>query len=60
MKLKSKPMQINYPVIVEKDEDGFYVAECPSLNGCYTQGESLDEALENIHEVIRMCLEEDD
>ena len=53
-------MQINYPVIVEKDEDGFYVAECPSLNGCYTQGESLDEALENIHEVIRMCLEEDD
>ena len=60
MKLKSKPMQINLPVIVEKDEDGFYVAECPSLDGCYTQGKSLDEALKNIREVIQICLEEDD
>ena len=51
-------MQINLPVIVEKDEDGFYVAECPSLNGCYTQGESLDEALKNIREVIGICLDE--
>ena len=60
MELKSKSVQINLPVIVEKDEDGFYVVECPSLNGCYTQGESLDEALKNIREVIRMCLEEED
>lgn len=47
-----------FPVIVEKGEDGFYVIECPVFDGCYTQGKSLDEALKNIKEVISMCLEE--
>jgi len=49
---------INLPVLVQKDEDGFYVVECPLLPGCYTQGKTLDEALKNIHEVIELCLEE--
>ncbi len=48
--------KLTLPVIVEKDEDGFYVVECPLLKGCYTQGETLDEALKNIREVIEMCL----
>ena len=43
---------------MEKDEDGFFVVECPLLQGCYTQGKTLDEALKNIHEVIELCLEE--
>ena len=47
-----------FPVVITKDEDGFYVAECASLEGCYTQGKTLDEALKNIREVILMCLEE--
>lgn len=51
--------KITLPIIVEKDGDGFYVVECPLLKGCYTQGETLDEALKNIHEVIEMCLEEE-
>ena len=46
-----------FTVIVERDEDGFYVAEVPDLKGCYTQGETLEEALKNIREVIEMCLE---
>lgn len=46
------------PVIVEKDEDGFYVVECPLFSGCFTQGKTLDEALKNIKEVIELCLEE--
>ncbi len=58
MAIKSKSRKITLPIIVEKDEDGFYVVECPLLKGCYTQGENLDEALKNIHEVIEMCLEE--
>lgn len=45
------------PVIIEKDEDGFYVVECPVFSGCYTQGKTLDEALKNIREVIDLCLE---
>jgi len=44
-----------FPVIVEKDEDGFYVVECTLFQGCYSQGKSLDEALENIREVIQIC-----
>ncbi len=57
--MKSNPKKINLPIIVEKDEDGFYVVECPLLKGCYTQGENLDGALTNIHEVIEMCLEDE-
>ena len=46
------------PIIVEKDEDNFYVVECPLFEGCYTQGKTLDEALKNIREVIELVLEE--
>jgi predicted RNase H-like HicB family nuclease len=45
-------------VVVEVDEDGKYVAECPALQGCYTQGDTFEEALENIQDVVQMCLEE--
>ncbi|MGQ9627171.1 MAG: type II toxin-antitoxin system HicB family antitoxin [Anaerolineae bacterium] len=45
-------------VVVEIDEDGKYVASCPALQACYTQGDTFEEALENIHDVIEMCLEE--
>jgi len=48
-----------FPILVEKDEDGYYVVECPILEGCYSQGRTLDEALKNIHEVIELCLEEE-
>ena len=46
------------PVFVEKDEDGFYVVECPLFEGCYSQGKTLDEALRNIREVIRLVAED--
>ena len=46
----------NFTVIIEKDEDGMYVAEVPDLKGCYPQGETLGEVLENINEVIQLCL----
>jgi predicted RNase H-like HicB family nuclease len=52
------PQKVQLPVLVEKDEDGFFVVECPLLQGCFTQGKTLDEALKNIHEVIELCLEE--
>ena len=48
------------PVLVERGEDGFYVVECPVLPGCYTQGKTMDEALQNIREVIALVLEEKD
>ncbi|HII53400.1 hypothetical protein COT30_03120 [Candidatus Micrarchaeota archaeon CG08_land_8_20_14_0_20_49_17] len=47
-----------FTAIIEKDENGIYIVEVPSLRGCYTQGGTLDEAMKNIREVIEMCLEE--
>lgn len=55
--IESEFKNMKFPVIIEKDEDG-YVIECPLFDGCYTQGDSVDEAITNIKEVINMCLEE--
>ncbi len=52
-------MNKKLPLIVEKGEDGFYVVECPLFEGCYTQGKNIDEALQNIREVINLTLEEE-
>lgn len=56
--LLAKIKNSRFPVIVEKDRDGFYVVECPIFRGCFTQGKTVDEALKNIREVIELCLEE--
>ncbi|MGV8122353.1 MAG: type II toxin-antitoxin system HicB family antitoxin [Candidatus Xenobiia bacterium LiM19] len=45
-------------VLIEQDEDGTYVVSCPSLEGCYSQGDTFEEAMENIRDVILMCLKE--
>lgn len=45
-------------VIIERDEDGYYVGEVPQLKACYSQGETIDELMANMKEVIEMCLEE--
>ena len=47
-------------VIIERDEDGYYVGEVPQLRACYSQGETLDELMANMREVIELCLEEGD
>jgi predicted RNase H-like HicB family nuclease len=46
-----------FPVVVEKDEDGFFVAVNPSLAGCYSQGKTIEEALANVQEATELCLE---
>ena len=48
--------------IIYKGEDGYYIAECPSLPGCITQGKTKEEAIKNIKEAIEgyiLALEED-
>lgn len=45
-------------VLIEQDEEGLFVAECPALQGCYAQGETFEKAIENIKDVIVMCLQE--
>jgi len=57
-KIGAKYNGLQLPLFVEKDEDGFYVVECPIFEGCYSQGQTLDEALKNIREVIRLVTQE--
>jgi len=45
-------------VLIEKGEDGYYVAHCPSLKSCWSQGKTKEEALKNIQEAIELYLEE--
>ncbi len=52
--MKSK----EFYVVIERDEDGIYIGEVPQLKACYSQGETIDELIQNIREVIEMCLEE--
>jgi predicted RNase H-like HicB family nuclease len=44
-------------IVITPDEDGGYVVECPSLPGCYSQGDTLDEAIANIREAIELYIE---
>ena len=48
----------DFKVILEPDSDGGYVISCPSLPGCYSQGDSVDEALANIREAIELVVED--
>lgn len=47
-----------FQVIIEQDEEGIYVADVPALQGCHTQGSTFEEVIENIKEVIAMCVQE--
>lgn len=52
-------MNREFFVVVEKDEDGFYVGEVPQLKACYSQGKTIDELLENMKEAIALALEDE-
>jgi len=50
---------MNVRVVLEHAEDGYYVAHCPALRSCWSQGRTSDEALRNIREAIELYLEPD-
>jgi predicted RNase H-like HicB family nuclease len=52
-------MKKEFNVIIEKDEDGYYVATVPAIKGCHTQAKSLDVLMERTKEAIELCLEEE-
>jgi predicted RNase H-like HicB family nuclease len=48
---------MSFKVTVEMDEDGIWIVECPALPGCVSQGATKEEALENVKDAIKLCLE---
>ncbi|MBC7162263.1 type II toxin-antitoxin system HicB family antitoxin [Immundisolibacter sp.] len=48
---------MKFNVTIDRDEDGVWIAECPAIPGCISQGETKDEAIRNIAEAIALCLE---
>jgi len=50
-------MNREFSVVIEKDEDGYFVGSVPTLKGCHTQAKSLDLLIKRIKEAIELCLE---
>jgi predicted RNase H-like HicB family nuclease len=50
-------LQRQFDVVIERDEDGYYVASVPQIPGCHTQARSLDEVMQRIREATELCLE---
>jgi predicted RNase H-like HicB family nuclease len=48
---------MKFNVTIDRDEDGVWIVECPSIPGCVSQGQTKDEALENIADAIYQCLQ---
>jgi predicted RNase H-like HicB family nuclease len=46
-----------FNVTIDRDEDGVFIVECPSIPGCVSQGKTKEEAVENIKDAIKLCLE---
>ncbi len=55
MKAKRK-----FTVLIERDEEGYYVASVPALRGCHTQARTLDTLMKRVREVIELCIEDGD
>lgn len=49
-----------FNVVIERDEDGYFVASVPELRGCHTQAKSLDVLMRRVKEAIQLCLEVED
>ena len=48
---------MKFTVTIDRDEDGVWIAECPAIPGCVSQGPTKEQALENVKDAIKLCLE---
>jgi len=48
---------MKFEITIDRDEDGIWVVECPSIPGCVSQGKTKPEAMKNIKEAIELCME---
>jgi predicted RNase H-like HicB family nuclease len=52
--------QRKFTVVIERDEDGYYVGSVPALRGCHTQAKNLDTLMKRVREAVELCLESED
>jgi predicted RNase H-like HicB family nuclease len=52
-------MKRHFPVIIEQDQDGTFLVECPMFKGCRSYGDNIEEAIKNIKEAIEVCIDEE-
>ncbi|VVB86137.1 HicB_like antitoxin of bacterial toxin-antitoxin system [uncultured archaeon] len=57
MNIRMKHTSLNFTVLIEQDENGMYIAKVPDIPGCYTQGKTVEQAVERVREAIQVCLE---
>ena len=57
--MKTKERLLHLPILIEQDEDNMYIVSCPVFKGCHSYGKTVDEALNNIREVIQMCIDQE-
>jgi predicted RNase H-like HicB family nuclease len=50
-------VEMKFPTVIDRDEDGMWVVECPAIPGCVSQGHTREEAMANIKDAIASCLE---
>ncbi|KKS70057.1 hypothetical protein A3A14_02175 [Candidatus Daviesbacteria bacterium RIFCSPLOWO2_01_FULL_43_38] len=55
--MKKAVKDLQFKVLIEQDENGVFVASVPAIPGCHTQGNTYEEAVKGIEEVIQLCLE---
>ena len=48
---------MKFNIVIDRDEDGYWITECPSIPGCVSQGKTKNEAIKNIMEAIHLCVE---
>lgn len=46
-----------FKIVIERDEDGYYIASVPALPGCHTQGKTFKELMANVKDAIKLCLD---
>jgi len=57
MAVETQAMTQKFNVVIERDEDGYFVASVPVLRGCHTQAKSIEVLMKRIREAIELCLE---
>ena len=57
IEVEDYPLPRQFDVVIERDEEGYYIASVPQLPGCHTQARSLDEVTQRIREAVELCLE---